>query len=56
MNIAKKDTEDEEWWPRISKDKSKNQHITIDWGRWKDQDDEVEPEKQGMGDFDPSGM
>ena len=57
LYIAKKEKDDEEWWPRISMDKSKNQNISIDWARWKDEDDEGEPEKQGgMGDFDPSMM
>ena len=35
INLAKKDkTQKEEWWPRITKDKVKNQFITIDWVRW----------------------
>jgi len=46
INISKKDKDDEEWWPRLTKDKVKNQLITIDWARWKDADDEDEPEDQ----------
>lgn len=46
LHISKADKEDEESWPRISKDKAKNQLITIDWARWKDSDDEGEEEKQ----------
>ena len=56
LNISKKDKEQEEWWPRITKDKVKNQQITIDWDRWIDPDDEPEDDKGGMGDFDPSMM
>ena len=40
----------------MTKDKAKNQLITIDWARWVDPDDEEEDEKPGMGDFDPSMM
>jgi hypothetical protein len=42
LYIAKKERDDEDWWPRISKDKTKNQNISIDWARWKDEDDEPE--------------
>ena len=56
LNISKKDKEQEEWWPRLTKDKAKNQLITIDWARWVDPDEEDEDEKPGMGDFDPSMM
>ena len=46
INIAKKDkSQTEEWWPRLTKDKVKNQLITIDWSRWKDPDDADEDEK-----------
>jgi hypothetical protein len=38
--IQKKEVDEEEWWPRIPKDKTKNQNISIDWGKWKDPDDE----------------
>ena len=60
LNISKKDKEQEEWWPRLHKDKGKNQMITIDWNKWLDPDasDPEEEKKQkdagGMGDFDPS--
>ena len=59
LNISKADKEQEEWWPRITKEKVKNQQITIDWDRWVDPDDEPEEDKAGaggMGDFDPSMM
>merc|ERR1712032_1322843 len=63
INLAKKDqTQTEEWWPRITKDKIKNQLITIDWSRWKEPDDEDEEDQKkgpgggGMGDFDPAMM
>jgi hypothetical protein len=55
LNIAKKDQDEEEWWTRLTKEKTKNQQITIDWSRWVDPDDEGDaPEQKGMGDFDPS--
>ena len=57
LMISKADKEEEEWWPRLTKDKTKNQLITIDWARWKDpDDDDAGEEKPGMGDFDPSMM
>lgn len=41
VNLAKKERDDdEEWWPRLTKDKIKNQLITIDWAKWKEPDDE----------------
>ena len=62
ITLAKKDkTQTEEWWPRITKEKTKNQLITIDWARWKDPDEEDESAGAagapgGMGDFDPAMM
>ena len=56
LYIQKKEKDEDEWWPRITKDKAKNQNISIDWSRWRDPDDEDEPEHGGMGDFDPSMM
>lgn len=56
INISKKDKEQEEWWPRITKEKVKNQQITIDWDKWIDPDDEPEEDKGPGGDFDPSMM
>ena len=59
LNIAKKDKEKDpdEWWPRLTKDKVKNQLITIDWSKWIDpdaSDDADQGQNAGMGDFDPS--
>ena len=35
LHIAKKEADEEdESWPRITKEKVKNQLITIDWARW----------------------
>ena len=57
ISVSKKDKEQEEWWPRITKEKIKNQQITIDWSRWVDPDDEPEEEGKGPGgDFDPAQM
>eukprot|EP00934_Nitzschia_sp_Nitz4_P006226 Nitzschia sp. Nitz4//scaffold17_size182527//55011//56084//NITZ4_001841-RA/size182527-processed-gene-0.47-mRNA-1//-1//CDS//3329539301//6216//frame0 len=43
MHILKKDKEDEEFWPRLLKDKAleKNQ-VSIDWDRYVDEDEEEE--------------
>jgi hypothetical protein len=57
LNISKADKDQEEWWPRLTKDKTKYHQISIDFDKWVDADDEpVEEEKGGMGDFDPSMM
>lgn len=58
LSISKKDKEQEEWWPRLTKEKIKNPLITIDWSKWVDPDEEDEnPNPTGMGgDFDPSQM
>ena len=55
INVSKLDKEQEEWWPRLTKDKAKNQQITIDWDKWMDPDDDPEDDK-GMPDMDPSMM
>lgn len=43
MHIMKKDKEEEEFWPRLLKDKAleKNQ-VKIDWDRYVDEDEEEE--------------
>tara|TARA_B110000503_G_C7032620_1_gene364702 strand:+ start:570 stop:866 length:297 start_codon:yes stop_codon:yes gene_type:complete len=61
ISLSKKDKEQDEWWPRITKDKVKNHHITIDFNRWVDPDDSGDDKKDGPGggpggDFDPSMM
>ena len=61
LNLSKKDKEKDtdEWWPRLQKEKVKNQLITIDWSKWIDPDASDEDEKPaaaGMGDFDPNQM
>ena len=41
----------------MTKDKSKNPHIQIDWGKWVDEDEEEEEQDKGLGgDWDPSNM
>ena len=58
INLAKKEPTPEEYWPRITKEKVKNDKITIDWARWTDPDEEEEKPEGGPGgpggDFDPS--
>ena len=39
-NIVKKNQESEEHWPRLTKDKTKNAHIQVDWSKWVDEDEE----------------
>eukprot|EP00193_Tetraselmis_chui_P005179 CAMPEP_0177767682 /NCGR_PEP_ID=MMETSP0491_2-20121128/9269_1 /TAXON_ID=63592 /ORGANISM="Tetraselmis chuii, Strain PLY429" /LENGTH=198 /DNA_ID=CAMNT_0019284341 /DNA_START=134 /DNA_END=730 /DNA_ORIENTATION=- len=45
--------EDNDWWPRLTKEKTKDQHIKADWDKWADEDDD---EGEGGGDFDMSNM
>ena len=56
MSISKKDKEQEEWWPRITKEKVKNSQISIDWNRWVDPDDSGDEKKPDDQNFDPSMM
>ena len=51
--LFKKDKE-EEYWPRITKEKIKNQHIQVDWSKWVDEDEE--DEKAPEDDFNPDAM
>jgi len=56
INLAKKDTE-AEYWTRLTKNKTKNQKIQVDWSKWVDEDDEgAAGEPETGGDFDPSMM
>jgi prostaglandin-E synthase len=64
MHIIKKDKEEEEFWPRLLKDKAleKNQ-VKIDWDRYVDEDEEEEgfdmsnlEGGSGMGGGGPPGM
>ena len=54
ITLAKEDTE-QEYWPRITKEKIKNSRITIDWNKWVDEDEEDAAPEMG-GDMDPSAM
>mmetsp|Transcript_13386 Transcript_13386/g.9460 ORF Transcript_13386/g.9460 Transcript_13386/m.9460 type:complete len:138 (-) Transcript_13386:401-814(-) len=54
FNLKKKEAES---WSRITKEKTKNARINIDWNKWVDSDDEEEEGDKGMNkDFDPSMM
>lgn len=56
MTLAKKDV-DQEYWPRMMKEKVKNARIAIDWSKWVDEDDEgAAKEEPGMDGFDPAMM
>ena len=39
FTIVKNDDDQEEYWPRLTKDKIKNQKIAVDWARWVDEDE-----------------
>jgi len=54
ITLSKKEKEDE-YWPRLLKEKTKNARITVDWNKWVDEDEEAEAPEMG-GDFDPSAM
>lgn len=55
FRLAKQENDQEEYWPRLTKDKVKNQKISIDWSKWVDEDevDEApampEEDMQGFG-------
>lgn len=53
IKLHKKD-QGAEYWPRLTKEKTKNAHITIDWARWKDED-EVAGKADDLGDFGMGG-
>ncbi len=54
LNIVKKDQEDE-YWPRITKEKIKHPHIKIDWAKWVDEEEQNEAPADS-GEFDPDNM
>ncbi|AIN97504.1 hypothetical protein LPMP_200120 [Leishmania panamensis] len=47
------DADDEVEWPRLTKEKVKYPNITIDWSKWKDEDDEGATDD--LGDFGLGG-
>jgi hypothetical protein len=59
FRLAKKDDDQEEYWPRLFKDKTKNQKVTIDWSKWVDEDEQDEapemPQEDGMQGFGGQG-
>merc|ERR1712151_1068536 len=50
FNIVKKDAE-AEYWPRLTKEKTKNARIQTDWSKWVDEDEEEEEGNKGMAGF-----
>ena len=46
LNIAKANP-DNEYWPRLTKEKVKNTHIQADWAKWVDEDEEEEAKPLG---------
>jgi len=55
LNIVKKDAEGE-YWPRLTKEKTRNSKIQTDWSKWVDEDEEDEEGQKGMDGYDPSQM
>ena len=53
LTLSKKEQE-EEYWPRLMKDKTKNHRLQIDWSKWVDED-EVEDAADPAG-FDADAM
>ena len=54
FSITKKEDDRSEYWPRLTKDKTKNSKISIDWSKWVDED-QVEDAPTPDG-YDPSQM
>ena len=52
--LFKKEKE-EEYWPRITKEKIKNPHIQIDWSKWIDEDEE-DAKNANEEEFNPNMM
>jgi len=54
MHIEKKEAK---WWDRLLKDTKKHGWLSIDWNRWKDEDDTDDEEKGDFGnDFNFGNM
>jgi hypothetical protein len=45
--IIKKKADDQQYWPRLSKDKTKLPYLRTDFSRWVDEDEQHEQEDQG---------
>ena len=54
-SLAKKNV-DAEYWPRLTKDKTKHQNVQIDWNLWNDEDDVQENPNKGVENMDMEGM
>ena len=54
--VLSKKAQDEAFWPRVTKEKVKNQYISVDWAKWVDEDEEEEDPNKGLGGFDPNAM
>ena len=51
FTIVKNEDDQEEYWSRLTKEKIKNQKITVDWARWVDEDEVTEAPVQDDGDM-----
>jgi len=55
FNLVKK--EEGPYWKRLLKEDKKHNHITVDWSKYVDEDEEEEEGQKGLGgDWDPSMM
>ena len=48
-----KKNKEENFWPRLTKEDKKFQHITLDWNRYVDEDEEEEAQEVGGPGWDP---
>uniref|UniRef100_A0A061RCP2 Hsp20-like chaperone n=1 Tax=Tetraselmis sp. GSL018 TaxID=582737 RepID=A0A061RCP2_9CHLO len=52
--VAMKSVKEDNWWPFLTKEKTRDPHIKVDWNKWVDEDEEDEADKDGG--FDLSAM
>lgn len=54
FNLIKK--ESGPYWPRLTQEEKKWNHISVDWSKYIDEDDEEEEGTKGLNDWDPDNM
>ncbi|WFD27757.1 p23 chaperone protein wos2 [Malassezia nana] len=53
--LIRKEKAQEEYWPRLTKEKVRLHNVKTDFDKWVDEDEQAEkPDDMGMGGFDPS--
>jgi hypothetical protein len=53
--LSKKD-KTASYWPRLIEEKIKTNHISLDWSKYVDEDDEEGESAKGMNDWNPEMM